>query len=463
MRLVPFDPRSLRVRLMLLAALSIGLTLLVAGVTLSVVFERHIERRIADELSFRWTELAGSLRLDAEGRPELARNPADPRYGRPLSGAYWQVDAAGGAPLRSRSLWDRRLETPADAPTDAAFEIDGFEPDSEFYVVSRPVVLTTAAGGDVPLTLTVALDHDEIQAARESFDADLVKALLVIAGALLAGALLQAHLGLSPLKTLRRRIAAIRAGRTDRLGAGFPSEIQPLADDLDRLLDRQDVLIGRARDRAGALAHGFKTPLTILTLESRRLADAGDADGARVLREQVEIMRRHVERELARARIRGSALGGSALGAGRAAELGLTVHRLVDTVRRLPFSDRIDFSVDVPAELRIRMDRDDLGEVVGNLLDNARKFAVSAIAVRAVVDAAAGLVRVEVADDGPGFDRPAAPERNHDGSGLGLAIVEDVLGAYGTHLTRDRNGGRTVVGFTIGRAEPTWEGKVAAE
>ncbi|BBE73216.1 hypothetical protein OHA_1_02825 [Pleomorphomonas sp. SM30] len=198
MRLVPFDPRSLRVRLMLLAALSIGLTLLVAGVTLSVVFERHIERRIADELSFRWTELAGSLRLDAEGRPELARSPADPRYGRPLSGAYWQVEAAGGAPLRSRSLWDRRLETPADAPTDAAFEIDGFEPDSEFYVVSRPVVLVGAGGEDVPLTLSVALDHDEIQAARESFDADLVKALSVIAAALLAGALLQAHLGLSP-------------------------------------------------------------------------------------------------------------------------------------------------------------------------------------------------------------------------------------------------------------------------
>jgi len=139
------------------------------------------------------------------------------------------------------------------------------------------------------------------------------------------------------------------------------------------------------------------------------------------------------------------------------------VRRLVDTVRRLPFADRVDFTVDVPAELRIRMDRDDLGEVVGNLLDNARKFAVSAIAVRAVVDEAAGLVRVEVADDGPGFDRPAAPERNHDGSGLGLAIVEDVLGAYGTTLTRDRRDGRTVVGFTIGRAEPTWEGKVAAE
>ncbi len=107
------------------------------------------------------------------------------------------------------------------------------------------------------------------------------------------------------------------------------------------------------------------------------------------------------------------------------------------------------------------MDRHDFGEVLGNLLDNARKFAVSTVVVRAAAEDA--LVRIEVADDGPGFDRPAAPERNHDGSGLGLAIVEDVLGAYGAELTRDRRDGWTVLAFGMPVAEMETGERTAAE
>lgn len=460
MRWLP-DLRSLKIRLLLLAAGAIGITLLVAGGSLSLIFERHMLRRVADELSVRWTELAGGVALGPDGKVTIDKPPADPRYGQPLSGAYWQVTGPDGLLLRSRSLWDHVLSVPADAPADEAFETEGFEPDSEFYIVSRPVTLE-GTGVSVPVTLTVVLDHEELQALSEAFNGDLAKALVSIAAALFLGAAVQAHIGLGPLRTIRERIAAIRSGRSTRMGGDFPSEIQPLADDLDRLLDRQDTLIERARDRAGALAHGFKTPLTILTLEARRLAERGDGEGARLLREQIEVMRRHVERELARARIRGAAVDGSALGAARATELSLTVRRLVDTVRRLPFAERLDFTVEVPADVRIRMDRDDFGEVLGNLLDNARKFAVSAVTVRAVPEAEHGCVRIEVCDDGPGFDRAASPERNHDGSGLGLAIVEDVLGAYGAELLRERRDGWTVLAFRVPAAEQGWEERTAA-
>lgn len=445
MRIGVLDLKSLKVRLMLLAAVSIGLTLVVAGVSLSVIYERHIQRRVAQELSVRWDELAGLVSLDATGRPQVASLPSDPRYRQPMSGAYWQVDTTAGEPLRSRSLWDRSLVVPADAPSDIAFETGGFEPDSEFYLVSRPVVLDSGVA-KVPLRLTVALDHHEIKALAEDFDGDLTRALLVIAAALFAGALLQANLGLAPLTRLRDRIAAIRSGTSERMGGGFPSEIQPLADDLDRLLDRQDLLVSRARDRAGALAHGFKTPLTILTLEARKLQEAGQSPAAKVLREQVESMRRHVERELARARIRGAAVNDSALGSARSVEVRLTVQRLVDLVRRMPYADKLDFEIDAPAELRIRMDRDDFGEVLGNLLDNARKFAVSAVTVVAVPED--DTARIEVIDDGAGFGADTG-ERNADGSGLGLSIIEDVLGAYGTELVRSRRDGRTVMAFRI--------------
>jgi signal transduction histidine kinase len=446
MRLGIVDFRSLKVRLMLLAALSIGATLVVAGLSISLIYERHIMRRVAEELSVRWNELAGAVALDSAGRPVVRPEPTDPRYVQPLSGAYWQVDGPAGEALRSRSLWDRGLDLPADAPADEAFEIDGFEKGSEFYVVSRPVVIDSGTAR-VPLRLTVVLDHHEIEALSEAFDGDLVKALAVIAGALFAGALLQANLGLAPLTALRRRVAGIRSGATERMGSGFPSEIQPLADDLDRLLDRQDALVARARDRAGALAHGFKTPLTILTLEARRLQEAGQVASAKVLRDQIETMRRHVERELARARIRGAGVADTALGAARTVEVRLTVQRLVDLVRRMPFADALTFTVEVPSDLRLRMDRDDFGEVLGNLLDNARKWAVSTVEVRAVADG--DVVRLEVVDDGPGFGGGDGGERNADGSGLGLSIVEDVLGAYGTGLMRDRRDGRTVMAFRI--------------
>lgn len=442
------DARSLKVRLMVLAALSIGLVLAASGVLLTYLFEQHIQRRVAAELEVRWNEIAGALTLDAADRVTLSREPADPLYRQPGSGTYWQIDAPGQPPLRSRSLWDEALALPADMGMEAGAEavaVEGPEAGSALYALVRPVRLI-GAGGPVPARLAVAVDRREIAALSEDYAADLMRGLLVIAAVLLVVALLQALLGLAPLTALRRSVAAIRAGTRARMGGGFVTEIQPLADDLDRLLDWRDQAVERARDRAGALAHGFKTPLTILSLEARKLDAAGESAHAAVLRDQVEAMRRVVERELARARIRGGQ-GGTALGGGPATALAPLVAGLVATIRRLPHADAIAFEVAVPPGLGVRADRNDLGEVIGNLLDNARKFADGTVRVTAV--AVDGAVTVSVEDDGPGFGAPAGDGRNDDGSGLGLAIVEDVLAAYGASLSRERRDGFTRLAFTL--------------
>ncbi|MBH0237735.1 sensor histidine kinase [Methylobrevis albus] len=442
-----FDVRSMRLRVLAIAAVTIGVTLMIAGATLVVMFERHLQRRIAVELDVHWAGLAGALSLGEDGRFVLTRPLADPRYEQPLSGTYWQVTGADGAVMRSRSLWDAVLAFPAPANPDLPFEIEG--PDgAELYVLSRPVRLE--AGGAA--VLTVAIDHKEIVALSEAFSDDLRVALGLIGLALFAGALVQTGVGLAPLRQIRRAVADVRGGRAARLGDRFASEMQPLADDLDRLLDSHEQLLGKARDRAGALAHGFKTPLTILKLEAAALEAEGHGERARVLREQVETMRRHVEQELARVRTRGIPVSGSALGAGAGADVASGTRRLLALIRRMPHAEALEFDVEIPERLQVRMDRDDFGEVLGNLLDNARKWARSRVAVRArAVDATS--VSLEVADDGPGFgaDADHAAAGNAEGSGLGLAIVRDILAAYGTGYDVERRDGETVVRLLLTR------------
>nr|WP_244635640.1 HAMP domain-containing sensor histidine kinase [Chthonobacter albigriseus] len=445
------DVRSLKVRLMVLAALSIGLVLTVAGVSLTVLFEQHVTRRVAAELGVRWNEIAGEITLDSTDRPVLTQQPTDPRYDRPHSGLYWQIDAPGGEPLRSRSLWDETLKT-GDTAVEEAVETPGFGEGAaaQLYVLSRPLNLV-GSGGPVRAVLSVAVDHGEINALSDAYASELLGALVVIAAALFLGALLQAQVGLQPLAALRRSIAAIRSGTSARMGGGFATEIQPLADDLDRMLDWRDTAVAKARDRAGALAHGFKTPLTILSLEARKLAEQGQPASAEVLREQVETMRRHVERELARARIRGGSVG-RALGAEAGTEIAPVTRGLVDLMRRMPHAEALSFEIVTPAGLQARVDRHDLGEVLGNLLDNARKWAASRIEIRA--ERAGDLVTISVIDDGPGFGAEPPAGREAEGSGLGLAIVEDVLSAYGATLERRREENRTLMSFKVPAAEP---------
>lgn len=429
--------RSLRVRVLLLAALSIVTALTVAGFSLAFIFERHLEQRLAQELDIKIVELARAFSVDDQGVAAVGGLLSDPRYDTPYGGAYWQVSDAAGMPvLRSRSLWDDVVPagTAGAEPEETAVERIG-PGGATLYILERDVHREDG-GKTRAYRLQVAVDHAELEALRRSFAVDMGVAMAVLGALLLAGAWIQVGFGLRPLQALRDRLNAVHAGTAPRLTGEFPDEVAPLATDLNRLLDRQQDLVTKARERAGDLAHGLKTPLTLLSAEARRLDEAGLHAVAATLREQIALMRRHIERELARARTQGTPTA-----AGLHTDIALTVDRLLRLMSRMPRGEDLAWENAIPPEARCAMDADDFGEVLGNLLDNARKWA----ATRVVVSAAPGDggLTISVTDDGPGPAEGMAEqllrrgERSHEdreGSGLGLSIVADVLAAYGSTL-----------------------------
>jgi signal transduction histidine kinase len=431
-------PISLRLRLLALAALSIAATLTVAGLSFSRIFEDHVERLMEQDLETRWRELAGSFSLDLDGRPAISQELTDPRYDLPASGAYWRVAEDGHVVLRSRSLWDQDLEPESSvhlSPTGKAIEQRGPN-GSTVYVMEREVNLD---GGSAPQTfrLAVALDTAPLDALRMSFVNEVAFALGLIGLVLFGGAWLQASVGLWPLRRLRVELAKVRRGVAPRLAGHFPGEVAPLITDLNLMIQRQEDLVRKARERAGDLAHGLKTPLTILRGEARRLELAGNHEAAASLNEQIDLMRRHVDRELARARTIGATAAVGAL-----TDAHKTIERLIDLVSRMPRADEIAWENQVDTGLRVRMDPDDFGEVMGNLLDNARKWAASRVCVSAEIHA--GVAWIIVDDDGRSADdaellrlrqRGERADAGGEGTGLGLAIVTDVLTQYGSALT----------------------------
>ncbi len=435
----PRAPRSisLRLRLLALAALSIAATLTVAGLSFSYIFEDHVERLMEQDLETRWRELAGAFALDADGSPIVTQELTDPRYRLPASGAYWRVAESDHVALRSRSLWDQDLEPTQSAhfsPTGEAIEQRGPN-GSAVYTMEREVTLV-GEGAPRVFRLAVALDTAPLDALRRSFVKEMEFALGLIGLVLFAGAWLQASVGLRPLSRLRDELAKVHRGIEPRLAGRFPLEVAPLIKDLNLLIERQEGLVRKARERAGDLAHGLKTPLTILQGEARRLESGGNGDSAALLNQQVDLMRRHVDRELARARTIGATAA-----AGTLTDAHKTIARLIDLVGRMPRADAIAWENEVSEGFRVRMDPDDFGEVMGNLLDNARKWATSR--VRIGVEIRGAVASIVVDDDGPGAagadlarlaQRGEQANADGEGAGLGLAIVTDVLTQYGSVL-----------------------------
>ena len=416
--------------------------LAIVWLALGSMFEDSIERLTEDSLKSRLLEIAGLLEIDDLGRPTLVSEPADPRYQRPAGGAYWKIEEGGKTISRSESLWDFDF-TPSYrrhfSPTGLAMEARG--PNGSIVYLAQREVKLEGVGGVHKIRIEVAVDTALVQHLRESFGRHAIIALAFIGLALSLGIWIQASFALRPLKIVRQKLSRIRLGVNSQMDGDFPREIQPLVEDLNRLLERQDNLVRRARERAGDLAHGLKTPLTIIQSEARSAAQRGDAKTAALLREQVAAMNRHVDRELRRARMSGAPAGGGALVDARE-----TVDRLIRTVQRLPGGEILDWANDLSTESRLRMDPDDFGEIVGNVLDNARKHARSR--VRVFIDAQGGGPRLCFDDDGPGIppeDRERLVKRGEraisdgDGSGLGLSIVVEALERYGLELSIEKS------------------------
>jgi signal transduction histidine kinase len=414
------------------------LALALAAAGLAWLFERHVERWIDSGLEVDLNQLVGGLRLSPAGQIEIGKTPSNPRFEQPLSGLYWQVSIEPRGPmLRSRSLWDFQLALPDTKVDDTLNQSRLPGPGgSTLYVLQRHVALPATLGGGTAKA-AVALDASELRAAVWRFAGALTPFLILVGTLLVAAAWIQVSLGLRPLGALRNALIAIRTGERRRLGPGYPDEVQPLAGEIDSLLDARDAQLEKARARAADLAHGLKTPLQVLSGEAELLKTRGEADIAGDIESITEDMQRHIERHLTRARLAPPSEDLST-------SLRDVAERVAGVVERTPAGGRLNWLITAPPHLTARIDPDDLAEALGNLIDNAARHARSKVSISGAMER--DMATLTIFDDGPGI-----PQAHHEevwrrgtrldasgaGSGVGLAIVADIAEACGAALSFD--------------------------
>ena len=441
----PHWMRSLRFRLLAATLVVVAMALVLAGLLLASLFRDHVMRQFSQGLNAQLDQITARLEFDVSGQPQVdPQNLTDPRWLRPYSGLYWQVDAAINEQqrgvLRSRSLWDATLILPGDVLADGVVhvhEVNG--PDgARLLLVERTITRDELRA--TPWRLIVAGDLRETENAVHRFNGVLAASLVALLVLLCAAALAQVAIGLAPLRALQRRLTLVRAGTAQRLDGNFPQEVQPLVDDFNTVLDRNAEIVARARTQAGNLAHAIKTPLAAMSQAAAVALQRPGAsvDLATLVEEQVAVARRHVDWHLARSR----AAAAHGLPGARVA-LQPVISGLLRVMERVHADRRLDLRyAPIASDLAFAGEVQDLQEILGNLLDNACRWARHQIHAGAAPIESAGGARLQIVidDDGPGIEphrrdtvmaRGARLDESVPGSGLGLAIVNELVGLYG--------------------------------
>jgi len=420
-----FFTRSLKLRLMAAAALWVLPVLVMAGFLLGWAFRTHLEDQLDDKLADYQRELLAAASIDSSGNLVLDYIPADPRFSRVFSGWYWQAAMGGKIVRQSTSAGPMEAGALSQLSTvDGITELYG-PGNRELRIYRRDVNLP---GGTGPVTILVAAPCDELEADMSQFATHIVIIMTTLGLTFLVAIYLQVGFGLRPLSFLRREIAAIRNGRAERLSPTFPDEIAPVVEEVNALIDHNRHLIERARNEAGNLAHALKNPLSVLSHEIAGL----EPEQRAVLETQLDSIRGQVERILQRIRTAGPSAGGQPR-----VELTEIADDLTFSLGTIYRERRLDLSFEIAPGATFAGDRGDLVEILGNLCDNACKWARSRVTVRAAPRD--GRLAVAVDDDGPGI---AATERETvlargqrldervPGSGLGLDIVHEIVTLY---------------------------------
>jgi len=436
---------SLAMRLFLTAAAWIAAILLITGIVLSSLYREAVERAFDRRLDVYLKTLVADVAApeDPSGGERTPPSLGEPLFELPLSGWYWQITRLDGQQpeLRaSRSLWDGALPR---APGQAS-EVDGTRqgyvrgPDDQRLRLAERMI---DFGDEGRYLIAVAGDAAEIDEEIAAFDWWLMITFFTLGLVLLATTTFQVRFGLAPLKRISESLAAIRSGSAERLEGDFPEEIAPLARETNALIEANREIVDRARTHVGNLAHALKTPLSVMMNEAS--ARPQDPLAAKV-REQAEIMRDQVAHHLERAR---AAARASAVGS--VTDVVPVVAALARTMEKIHRNRDLAIDVSAPQHARFRGEQQDLEEMVGNLVDNACKWAQSRVLVQVLPERAPSVgeiprVRIVVDDDGPGLspgEREQASRRGQrldetkPGSGLGLSIVTDLSSLYGGGLT----------------------------
>lgn len=423
-------PRSLALRLVLAAGLWVAAGLGGTAWFVSGLAVRHVEAAFAARLAGLLDALVAATSTDADGAVLVTRMPAGADFDRPFGGAYWQITAPGGRVLTSRSLWDQSLPAAVEGH-DGILLRDTVGPRGERL---------RTAGRDVVLPGAIAAIHVTVALARNSTEAEIARLRGVLLGVLgllgaglVAGVAVTVVAGLAPLRRVRRAVSQMRAGERARLDdVPAPSEIAPLIAELDALVVANRATVDRARTHLGNLAHALKTPLAVL----RNALDASRPE-IEVARAQAAALAELVNHHLARARA--DARVAESAGAGAAPHA--IAEEIAGALRRLHADRGLALEIIGDGALRARIDVRDLAELLGNLMDNACKWARHRVRVDVRCDAR--TLAVEVEDDGPGLADEARAavlargvrlDETTPGSGLGLAIASDLATVNGGRL-----------------------------
>ncbi|SFK12654.1 ATP-binding protein [Methylocapsa palsarum] len=439
---------SIARRLFYSAAVLSFTILLAAGLVLSAIYRRTAEASFDQRLGVYLRALVADIATPGEGGREGADELSDPQFELALSGWYWQVTRLDGDKPRvrgSRSLFAARLPRLANQGVPA-----GLGGARRGYVKGpddRPLRMLERVidAGDQGLYLVqVAAKSDELDAQISRFEFDLVVTFALLAIALLGSSALQLRYGLRPLRRLQEGVASIRRGDAEKIDGDFPQDIAPLAGEINLLIAANRTVAERARTQVGNLAHALKTPLSVIVNEAS--ADAGALAGK--VEEQAQVMRDQITYYLDRARVavRAGAVTGST-------DVGPVIDGLVRTFQKIYRERGVNFSAAAQEAVRFLGERQDLEEMIGNLVDNAGKWAASEVSVSVEPEAPRSAaerayLRIVIDDDGPGLaaeQRESALRRGlrldetKPGSGLGLSIVVDLAGLYGGALALDES------------------------
>jgi signal transduction histidine kinase len=425
---------SLSRRMIGIAAIWIFVLLVGGGIALDRVLSNAITANFDDGQNYVLTSMIAAAEIDDLGEVRLNRPLGDQRFLEPNSGLYWQVSGKGFDPFPSRSLWDRRLDAGKPHVNNEAHIYDSNQFKGEtLRIVERDVRLPMS---NTTWRFQVAQDRDVIDEQISVLRTTLINSFALLALGLILLAGLQTLYGLWPLRTLRRAIVDMREGKASRvMEEELPDEVAPLVLELNGLLAHNETQAEEARRHAGNLAHALKTPLTVIM----NAATANATDLSDTVIREATTMRRQVDHHLARARAvgrRGSAHS--------RAEVWPSLESVERAVSRLYPAIRMDMDGD--KTLSARVERQDLDEMLGNLIENAAKYGGGSVFVTvANVD---NFVEFQVEDDGLGipeedrgklFSRGERLDTSKPGTGLGLAIVRDVAEIYGGSVSLEES------------------------
>ncbi len=431
---------SLVRRLVILAAAWSLAVLAVAGVALSLFFSQAVMARFDDGLEETVNGLVASV--PAEKGMIAAPPVTDARFGRAFSGAYWQivtVEGSGqGQMVRSRSLWDHALDLPPGEQAALARRPGEIVHYNSVGPLEKPLRVAAMQarldGVAAPVIIMAAADRTPVNRDVRTFDTTIAIALVLLGAGLIAAVVIQVRVGLQPLFALRREVTAVRTGRSERIEGRYPSELEPLAAELNALMTHTQEVVERQRTHVGNLAHALKTPLSVM------LTEASQQGGplAEVVTRQAQTMGQHVDHHLRRARA-----AARTQGQGESTPVAPVVEDLARTLEKIFRGKLAEIEWACPEDLRFRGERQDLLEVAGNVMENACQWCVGRVRVTAAPDGPRHFV-LTVEDDGPGLPperrdemlrRGARLDERTPGSGLGLAIVDELARAYGGSIT----------------------------